>query len=345
MKEVAVYPENIEDCYKVIDHVSIERDHYKVLYEQLQRHRYGQRSEKLSKDQLALFSELLGEDAEKEPQEETVTVPSHQRVRPKRKPLPEHLPRERVEHDLADEEKICACGCTLQRIGEEITEKLEAIPTQFKVIQHVRFKYGCKACETGVKIPSLPPMLIPKSIVTPSLLAMIVSDKFESHLPLHRQTQRFEALGIDLPRNTMANWVIVIGMFCESLLELMKQDMLQAKLIHADESPLRVLSEGKQKSYLWYYYGRVAESQICCIDFQASRHSIHPANFLKDYSDYMMTDAYSGYGELVRKKDVIPTYCWAHARRKFEAIPQPKKAVKKSHWRWKCLTLLAPCIK
>ncbi|QGP53383.1 Transposase [Piscirickettsia salmonis] len=327
--ETAVYPENIEDCYKVIDHVSTERDHYKALYEQLQRYRYGQRSEKLSQDQLDLFAEFLDENAEKESQQEAITVPAHQRQRPKRKPLPEHLPRERIEHDLTEGDKVCACGCAMQRIGEEITEKLEVIPAQFKVIQHVRFKYGCKACETGIKIPSLPPMLIPKSIITPSLLAMIVSDKFESHLPLHRQQQRFEALGIDLPRNTMANWVIVTAMLCESLLELMKQDLLQAKLIHADESPLRVLSEGKQKSYLWYYYGRIAEKQICCIDFQASRHSIHPAKFLKGYTGYMMTDAYSGYGEVIKNEKITSTYCWSHARRKFEAIPQPKKDSKK----------------
>ncbi|WP_196427433.1 IS66 family transposase [Piscirickettsia salmonis] len=338
------------------------------MYEQLQRYRYGQRSEKLSQGQLDLFAEFLDENAEKESQQEAITVPAHQR-----QPLPEHLPRERIEHDLTEGDKVCACGCAMQRIGEEITEKLEVIPAQFKVIQHVRFKYGCKACETGIKIPSLPPMLIPKSIITPSLLAMIVSDKFESHLPLHRQQQRFEALGIDLPRNTMANWVIVTAMLCESLLELMKQDLLQAKLIHADESPLRVLSEGKQKSYLWYYYGRIAEKQICCnkfaqnsiylssqqatryfgklplrvvmrfvffrsklrgirplaIDFQASRHSIHPAKFLKGYTGYMMTDAYSGYGEVIKNEKITSTYRWSHARRKFEAIPQPKKDSKK----------------
>ncbi|WP_196214778.1 transposase [Piscirickettsia salmonis] len=121
--ETAVYPENIEDCYKVIDHVSTERDHYKALYEQLQRYRYGQRSEKLSQGQLDLFAEFLDENAEKESQQEAITVPAHQRQRPKRKPLPEHLPRERIEHDLTEGDKVCACGCAMQRIGEEIRKR------------------------------------------------------------------------------------------------------------------------------------------------------------------------------------------------------------------------------
>lgn len=330
MKDANFYPENITDCYKVIDQVSTERDHYKALYEQLRRHRYGQRSEKLSADQLALFDALFAEEPQdKEPETESVTVPTHQRHRPKRQALPEHLPRERVEHDLPEKDKVCDCGCQMHRIGEEITEKLEVIPAQFKVIQHVRFKYGCRRCECGVKIPALPPMLIPKSIVTPSLLAMIIADKFESHLPLHRQAQRFDTLGMSLPRNTMASWVIEVAQLCEPLIALMKQDLLKTQLLHADESHLRVLSEDKQKSYLWYYYGRVAHQHICCIDFQIDRCSVHPTTFLQDYSGYMMTDAYSGYNKLFKKDTITATYCWAHARRKFEAVPLPKKGSKK----------------
>ena len=157
-----------------------------------------------------------------EPEEDTVVIPSHSRRKRGRKPLPEHLPRVDVIHDLNDDEKMCACGHVMSRIGQEQCEKLDYIPAKIQVLRHIRYKYACKHCEgvesdgPTVKIAPPPVQLIPKSNATEGLLAHVFTSKFADGLPLYRQQKIFARLGLDLSRSTMANWAIDASIRCRA---------------------------------------------------------------------------------------------------------------------------------
>ena len=177
--------------------------------------RYGPSSEKEASPQRELFNEAEAtgeEEQETEPEAADtgiVEVPTHQRKKCGRKPLPDYLPRVRIEHDLTDEQKQCTCGCgEMARIGEETSEQLDVIPAKVQVLQHVRFKYACKTCEEGVKTTPLTPQPIPKSNASPGLLAHIAVAKYQDALPLHRQEAILGRAGIELKRHTLAGWMI-----------------------------------------------------------------------------------------------------------------------------------------
>ena len=155
--------------------------------------RFGRKSEKDLNGivQLSIFDEAQAQDEQQAESiakaDESITVAAYERKKSTRKPLPKELPREQMIHDLTAEEKVCACGGELHKIGEDKSKQLEWIPAQVKVIEHIRMKYGCRHCEEGVKTATLPAQPIPKSIATPGLLAEIMVSKFNNHLPLYRQ--------------------------------------------------------------------------------------------------------------------------------------------------------------
>ena len=206
---------------------------------------------------------------------DTIVVPAHRRSKRGRKPLPENLPRVEVIHDLAEEEKVCACGASLSRIGQDICEKLDYIPAKVRVLRHVRFKYACKACEgvedagPTVKIAPAPVQLIEKSMATEGLLAHIIVSKFADALPLYRQQKIFARLGIELPRATMANWLIQAAQRCSPLIELLEHEIRGGPLIQMDETPLQVLKEpgraNTTQSYIWCFAAAQPSDPQCCI--------------------------------------------------------------------------------
>ena len=173
------------------------------------------------------------EPVEIEPEkEETITIPAYSRKKSGRKPLPDSLPREEVIHDIPEDEKVCACGCQLTRIGEETSEQLYIERPKFRVIVNIRPKYACKHCEgtsdessPTIKIAPTPPQIIAKSFATAALLAYIIIAKFIDALPLYRQEKQFSRLGIDLPRATMANWMIRVADRCQPLMPLLRQEI------------------------------------------------------------------------------------------------------------------------
>ena len=192
---------------------------YQHILEQfrLAQHKQFGKSSEISADQLALFNEAEQIQDDISAAEQAATIDAAPtaaitRNRPKRQPLPKDLPREIVIHDISDAEKICACcGGDLHKMGEEKSEQLEFIPAQIKVIEHIRPQYSCRHCEqtgvqTPIKIAPVPPSPIPKSFATPSLLAQIISSKYQYSLPLYRQESFFQQIGIDLSRQTMADW-------------------------------------------------------------------------------------------------------------------------------------------
>ena len=131
------------------------------------------------------------------PKEENTITVTYTRGKPKRSTLPDNLPREVIEHDIPEHEKQCTCGCLKQRIGEDVTEQLDVIPAQLKIIQHVRPKYACNRCDEGVSIAPMPTLFLPKSMAAPSLVAYTISSKYQDHLPLYRQEKIWQRMGID----------------------------------------------------------------------------------------------------------------------------------------------------
>ena len=249
------------------------------------------------------------------------TIPSNANGR---RPLPTDLPRVRIEHDVPEEQRGCKC-CTLrmQRMGKVVTEQLEYNPGKLYVIEHVRFKYSCQRCKDDIVTAPLPPQPIDKGLPGPGLLTEIILNKYQDHLPLYRQEQRFARFGIDLPRSTLCDWVMQSATILEPIVGLMRTDSLLCGIrIFTDDTTAPVLAKGKTHTgRLWVYLGGGLERPICAIyDYTPNRSQTGPQNFLNGYCGYLQADAYVGYDILYKSGDVIEVGCWAHARRKFTDI-------------------------
>lgn len=261
---------------------------------------------------------------------EKIEVPAHTRKKSGRKPLPEGLPRVEVVHDLAAEEKICSCGSELSRIGEEVSEQLDIVPAKIQVIRNIRPQYACRQCEgvedegPTVKIAPPPPQIIPKSIVTPSLLAHVLTGKFVDAMPFYRQEKQFSRLGIEISRTSMCSWAMKAAETCTALFNLLQDEVLSGCLINIDETTVQVLAEpGRDpttKSYMWIFRRGDPEKSVLIYQYHPTRSSDVAAAFLRGYKGYVQTDGYSGYDFLDLEQEIEHIGCWAHARRKFKDI-------------------------
>ena len=293
--------------------------------EQLRRHRFGQKAERVDPDQLLLaFAELL-KDVTKAPEPElpsTEEIASYKRKKKGhgRSPIPDDLPVERIEHALPETERGCkACGTEMAKIGEEVTRQLEYESATMRVIEHVRFKYACKGCEEDVRLAPLPPQPIAKGLPGPGLLAHVVVSKYADHLPLHRQEAIFRRHGVELKRSTLCDWVASVADLLAPLHAAMKRDLKASKKIHSDDTPVPVLDEqlGRTRTgRLWVYVGDDEHEQIV-FDYTRDRTKAGPVAFLEGYEGYLQADAYAGYDELYADGKVIEVGCMAHARRRF----------------------------
>jgi transposase len=189
-------------------------------------------------------------------------VDAHARKKPGRKPLPPELPRVEVVIDLPEDEKVCGYGCTLSRIGEEVSEQLDIIPAKIQVIRQIRPKNACRQREgiedaQPVRIAPVPARIIPKSIATPGLLAHVLTGKFVDHMPFYRQEKMFARLGVDIGRATLCNWAMQVATACLPLINLISDAILEGRVINIDETTLQVLAEpGREataKSYMWVF--------------------------------------------------------------------------------------------
>ena len=255
------------------EQLTTENQRYKVqvltLTEQLNlalARRYASSSEKLSPDQISLFNEAeldsqvaSDTDASAEPDEDEITVAAHQRKKRGRKPLPDHLPRVDVIHELAEDERRCDHdGQMLSEIGEVISEQLDIIPAKIQVTRHIRKKYACD-CGQCIKTAALPAQPIPKSMASPGLLAHVTVSKYQDALPLYRQETILQRIGVDIPRATLANWMIRAGHLVQPLINLLQDRLISHDILQMDETTVQVLKEsGKRaqsKSYLWLQRG------------------------------------------------------------------------------------------
>ncbi|MHC4215302.1 MAG: IS66 family transposase [Planctomycetota bacterium] len=314
----------------------IDRLHEQIRF--LRSKLFGRKTEKYvesGEDQLRLFDEIEDAASAKEVDKQAVPVAAYKRKKRGRKPLPEDLPRIEKIHDLPEEEKVCACGCELTKIGEEVSEKLDYIPAKLQVIKHIRYKYACKGCEGvdsdggAVKIAPPPVQIIPKGIATPGLLAQILVSKFCDALPFYRQEKIFARLGIDLPRATMANWAIKVSKQCRPLMQILRSEILSGPLVNIDETTVQVLKEPNRnntsKSYMWIFRGGPPDSPALVFQYHPTRSGQVPKDFLNDYQGYIQTDGYSGYDALGLKEGIVHLGCWAHVRRKFFEVVQARQ--------------------
>ena len=322
---------NLEARYEVLD------EKYRLLLFK----RFSRSSEQdSSQQQLFEEAEQTAETTwDTEGSSDTITVETHQRKKRGRKPIDEAVPRVDILHDIDESEKQCACGHTMTRIGEEVSERMQVIPAQMYAERHIRPKYACRHCEgsgdeekPAVRVAPSPPSILPGSIVTPGLLAFILMNKFVDHLPFYRQEARFERLGIHISRQDMSNWAIGVAKKLVPLIKLFQHRIRGGPFIQMDETPVQVLGEpgraATTKSYMWLARGGPPEAPVCLYHYDKSRGPEYAQSLLEDYSGFVQADAYGVYARIAEAEPGVRLVgCWAHARRKFHEAAKASKKV------------------
>jgi len=313
--------------------------------ELLKRDRFGQRSERSRRliDQLELALEAAEATATEDEAAaavaaaKTTTVTAFVRARPSRQPLPAHLPRTRVVIPST----TCCAGCgsdRLSKLGEDITETLEVIPRRWKVIQTVRERFACRACER-VSQPPAPFHVTPRGLFGASLLAMILFEKFGQHQPLNRQRDRYAHEGVDLSLSTLADQVGACTAALKPLHRLIEAHVLTAERLHGDDTTVPVLAKVRTDiGRIWTYvrddrpFGGPAPP-AALFHYSRDRRGEHPRDHLANYGGILQADAYAGYNELFKPARtpgaVTRALCWAHARRKFFVLANVATQVKR----------------
>lgn len=226
-----------------------------------------------------------------------------------------NLPREQIIHDLSEEEKQCQCGNHLTKIGEDKSEQLELIPAQIKVIEHITPKYTCRSCET-IKAAKKPESPIKKCMAGASLIVDVIIKKYDHHLPLYRQSKILLQSDIDIPDNTLGNWVMGAADVLFPLEKAFWEQLIQTRYLQADETTVKILQPDK-KGYMWAYQSLDLSNRFILFEFNLTRSGSVPENRLKNFSGILQTDGYAGYERLGKKENIIHIGCWDHARRKF----------------------------
>jgi transposase len=317
---------------------TLEIEKLKAQIAKLRRMHFGRSSERLNRkiDQLELrLEELESGTAEDDAKTESATesedsLPVRSRNRPKRKPLPDHLPREEVVHQPADGAGCTCpeCGGVMSKLGEDVTEVLDYVPGHFQVIRHVRPKFACQACDAITQAPA-PAMPTPRSRATPALLAHLLVSKYVDHLPLYRQCEIYAREGVDLDRSTLAGWVGQVAWLLDPLVDAIGKHVFAGEKIHGDDTTLPVLEPGLGRTKtgrLWVYVrddrphaGNAAPAAIYF--YSPDRGGEHPAAHLANFTGFLQADAYSGFSALYNPTrtepgPIIEVACWAHCRRK-----------------------------
>lgn len=289
--------------------------------------KYGASSEKVPEGQLQWFNEAetLSGPMDTEGEETLETTSSKTKKRKPRKSLDEHLPVTIVTYSLPEEERVCSCcGNSTHVMTLETRRDISIIPAQVYVTEHQREIYSCRFCEReGMETPIVkapaPNPLLPKSMASPSVLAFVLTQKFQAGLPLYRLEEQFRQLGASLSRQTLSNWVLsVTERWIAPLYELMKQTLMNQDVLHADETTVQVLrEEGREassKSYMWLYRSGQYGPPCALYDYQTTRSAKHAKRFLEPFRGTLHVDGYQGYEGL---PGITLSGCWAHARRKF----------------------------
>jgi transposase len=331
--------------------VKIERITFELS--RLKAYRFGAKTERMDAEQRQMFEEALAEDqASLEAQllalqgerGQTPAPPPDEKTKskPRRQVLPDHL--RRVEYRHEPENTTCpspGCGQAMARIGEDITEKLDIVPAEFFVHHHIRGKWACKCCQTLVQQP-VAPQIIDKGMPAPGLIAHVLVSRFVDHLPYYRQEDINARSGVHTPRSTLASWSGQGGAGLQPLFDVHREFVLSADVLHADETPVRLLDPGAGKTkraYVWAY-ARSAFDALpgVAYDFCLGRGGKYAVEFLGDWSGTLVRDEFAGYESVVKLHDRKAAGCLAHARRKFDELikdnqsPVALQAVQRIAW-------------
>ncbi|WP_338615244.1 IS66 family transposase [Pigmentiphaga sp. CHJ604] len=297
-----------------------------LLLAKLQRMLFGQRSEKLLRqiEQLELeLEELHINQGERTP---AVERQSSERSTPVRRPLPEHLPRDTHEH-LPPMANCPDCGGAWKRLGEDVSEMLEYVPSSLRVVRHVRPRLACSCCDRIAQAPA-PSRPIARGLPGPGLLAHVFVSKYADHIPLYRQSGIYAREGVELADSTLGDWVGAGHRLMAPLLDALHDHVFAGTKLHADDTPVAVMMPGNGKTRqgrLWTYVrdDRPSGSTVApavWFRYSPDRKGIHPQQHLKHFSGTLQADAYAGYNAVYETGRVIQAGCWAHARRKFYDI-------------------------
>ena len=318
--------------------------HLRLEIAKLRREQYGRSSERRAQliDQMELQLEELeatateDEIAAERASARSTAVASFARRRPARKPFPEHLPRERV---VVEAPMTCTCcgSSRIVKMGEDVTETLEVVPRQWKVIQTVREKFTCRDCER-ISQPPAPFHATPRGWAGPNLLATILFEKFGQHQPLNRQAERYSREGVDLSLSTLADQVGACTAVLEPIHGLIRAHVLAAERLHGDDTTVPLLARGgTRQARLWTYVRddrpfTGAAPPAAIFSFSPDREKTHPNRHLAGWTGILQADAYGGYNDLYREgrepSPVISALCWSHARRKFFELADIADAVR-----------------
>ena len=329
---------------------TLEIEKLKFQIAKLRRMQFGRSSERLTRqiEQLELrLEELEAGEAEEisKAAAEDRPLPIREGDRPKRKPLPDHLPRQEIVHEPAhDGACACpACGGDMARLGEDVTEVLDYIPGRFRVIRHVRPKYACRRCDAITQAPA-PALPTPRGRAAPGMLAHLLVSKYCDHLPLYRQSEIYARDGLDLDRSTLSDWVGQAVWLLQPIVEGIRNHVFAAEKIHADDTPVPVLEPGLGRTRtgrLWVY---VRDDRPFCgpaspaavYFYSPDRGGAHPAAHLAPFTGFLQADAYSGFAALYEPRKAGPglpampaiteVACWAHCRRSIFDVWQTTKS-------------------
>lgn len=312
-----------------------EIEHLQLLLAKLHRMQFGRKSEKLERqiEQLELrLEELESKRSEKQPHApEPAPVPASSTptaAKPTRRTLPDHLPRQTRRHE--PKETACPqCQGELRKLGEDVSEMLEYVPASFVVIRHVRTKLSCTKCDCIVQAeaPSRP---IERGVAGPGLLAHVLVSKYCDHQPLYRQSEMYARQDVELERSTLADWVGSTSRLLEPLVEALRRYVMAAGKLHADDTPVPVLSPGNGKTKtgrLWTYVrddrpaGDTASPAVW-FAYSPDRKGEHPERHLEKFRGTLQADAYAGFNQLYENGRIQQAACWAHVRRKFYDLEQ-----------------------
>ena len=310
--------------------VKVERDLLQERLKAFLRKLFAAKSEARGADQRELFlneAEALAPTsatpAAQEDEPVGIEVAAHTRQKRGRKPLDPALPREIVRHELPETQRVCPHdGAALVEIGVQISEQLDIVPQQVRVIQHQRVKYACPCCDGGIKLTPAPVRIIPKGLLTDAALAWVITSKYQDALPLYRQAALLGRFGGDMSRNTLAASVVRVGQAVQPIINLLRDHLLDSQLIHGDETEIQVLKEpgraAQTKSYLWAQMNGTGPP-VRLFGYAQGRGASHASPFYAGIRPgaVLMSDGYEVYNGIAANNKLIHLGCWAHCRRYF----------------------------
>ena len=326
-----------------------ERDLLKEQLSKFKRQLFAASSEVAGQDQKDMFfneAESLGALAEPAAEEtgddDKIDVPGHKRAKRGRKPLDPALPREVVRHELPEAERLCPHdGARLSEIGVEVSEQLDIVPQQVRVIRHERVKYACPCCDGGMRLAARPAQVIPKGLFTENALAWIATSKYLDGLPLYRQAALLARFGgTDISRNTVAGSMVRIGQAVQPVINLLRDELLESPLVFGDETELQVLKEpgrsAQAKSYLWAQMTERSGKDgtgppIRLFGYSPSRSTKAALELYAGIRQgaVLMSDGYDVYDAVAEAHQLVHLGCWTHCRRYFfdalQGLPKDKR--------------------